>query len=108
MSTIVVTPPAAAARVALLEALPLGAAGLVDVHVGVDQAGQQHLVVGQLDRPRRRERAVRLDRDDHPVPDADVARQLASRGDHAAAADHQVEVRDFLMPAPASAAGRGR
>ena len=31
------------------EALPLGAAGLVDVHVGVDEAGQQHLVVGQVD-----------------------------------------------------------
>ena len=31
------------------EALPLGAARLVDVHVGVDQARQQHLVVGELD-----------------------------------------------------------
>ena len=31
------------------EALPLGAARLVDVHVGVDEPGQQHLVVGQLD-----------------------------------------------------------
>ena len=31
------------------EALPLGAAGLVDVHVRVDEAGQQHLVVGELD-----------------------------------------------------------
>ena len=31
------------------EALPLGAAGLVDVHVGVDEAGQQHLVVGEVD-----------------------------------------------------------
>ena len=35
------------------EALPLGAARLVDVHVGVDQPGQQHLVVGELDRSRR-------------------------------------------------------
>ena len=50
MSTIVVTPPATAARVARGEALPLGAPGLVDVHVAVDQAGQQHLVVGQRDR----------------------------------------------------------
>src|SRR4029453_19436381 len=33
------------------EALPLGPAGLVDVHVGVDQAGQQDLVVGQGDGP---------------------------------------------------------
>ena len=38
MSTIVVTPPAAAARVARGEALPLGAARLVDVHVAVDEA----------------------------------------------------------------------
>ena len=45
MSRIVVTPPAAAAAGRGGEPLPLGAAGLVDVHVGVDQAGQQHLVV---------------------------------------------------------------
>ena len=31
------------------EALPLGAPGLVDVHVAVDQAGEQHLVVGEGD-----------------------------------------------------------
>jgi hypothetical protein len=41
MSTTVVMPPAAAARVARLEALPLGAPGLVDVDVGVDHAGHQ-------------------------------------------------------------------
>ncbi len=51
MSTIVVTPPAAAARVAVVEALPLGATGLVDVHMGVDQPGQQHLVVGEVHGP---------------------------------------------------------
>ena len=39
------------------EPLPLGAAGLVDVHVGVDQAGQQHLVVGR-GRPARGRRAT--------------------------------------------------
>ena len=44
MSTMVVTPPAAAARVAVREALPLGTAGLVDVHVGVDQARHDHAV----------------------------------------------------------------
>ena len=37
------------------EALPLGAARLVDVHVGVHQPGQQHLVVGELDRLHRRD-----------------------------------------------------
>ena len=31
------------------EPLPLGAPGLVDVHVGVDEAGEQHLVGGELD-----------------------------------------------------------
>ena len=36
------------------EALPLGPPRLVDVDVGVDQPGQQHLVVGQLDESRRR------------------------------------------------------
>ena len=44
------------------EALPLGAAGLVDVHVAVDEAGQQHLVVGQVDglgAPRAATRAAR-------------------------------------------------
>jgi hypothetical protein len=43
MSMIVVTPPAAAAAVAVA-ALSFGAARLVDVHVGIDQARQQHLV----------------------------------------------------------------
>ena len=38
------------------EALPLRTAGLVDVHVRVDQAGQEHLVVGQDDLRCRRPR----------------------------------------------------
>ena len=44
-----------------LEALPLGAAGLVDVDVAVDEAGQQHRVADVLDRgarPARRPRAT--------------------------------------------------
>ncbi len=56
MSTIVVTPPAAAARGGRGEALPLGAARLVDVHVRVDEAWQQHLVAA------RRYTSVPLDR----------------------------------------------
>ncbi len=44
MSTSVVTPPAAAARVAVVEALPLGAARLVDVDVAVDEPGRDHQV----------------------------------------------------------------
>ena len=93
MSTIVVTPPAAAARVARGEALPLGAAGLVDVHVGVDQPGQQHLVVGEVDRRRGavEVRLDRLDRDDRAVLHADDAAHLARRADHAGSTDHQVE-----------------
>ena len=49
------------------EALPLGAAGLVDVHVAVDQPGQQHLVVGQGDRGGA-DVVVRGDRGDPAVP----------------------------------------
>ena len=44
------------------EALPFGASGVVDVHVGVDQAGQQYLVVAQLATPvgrRARRRTAR-------------------------------------------------
>ena len=73
MSTIVVTPPAAAARVADAEALPLGAAGLVDMHVRVDESGQQHRVVGHdhdLARPRTRSRTP-SDVGDAPVLDDD-------------------------------------
>ena len=44
MSTRVVTPPAAAAAGGGGEALPLGAARLVDVDVGVDEAGQDDAV----------------------------------------------------------------
>ncbi len=73
MSTIVVTPPAAAARVADVK-LPLGAARVVHMHVRVDQAGHQHLVVGQLDVLGTDQVSVeRLDRDDPAVLDADLA-----------------------------------
>ena len=48
MSTSVVTPPAAAARVGGLEALPLGAPGLVDVHVRVDQPGMTTAVPASM------------------------------------------------------------
>ena len=46
MSTIVVMPPAAAARVAVVEAFPLGAARLVDVHVRVDEPGHHDEIAG--------------------------------------------------------------
>ena len=47
MSISVVTPPAAAALVAVANPSH-SCARLVDVHVGVHHAGQQHLVVGQV------------------------------------------------------------
>ena len=46
MSTSVVTPPAAAARVAVVEAFPIGAAGLVDVDVRVDEPGHDDEIAG--------------------------------------------------------------
>ncbi len=71
------------------EALPLGAAGLVDVHVGVDQAGQQGGVteVGQQ-AVAGRQRAVGGDLLDPPVPDQHVSGALAVGEDHSAGADH--------------------
>ena len=75
------------------EALPLGAARLVDVHVAVDEAGQQHLVVGQVDGLGALEpRLERLDRDHDPVADGDAAGHLTGAGDHPPAAEDQVEV----------------
>ena len=59
------------------EALPLGAAGLVDVHVGVDEAGQQHLVVGEVDG--LGDRVVGLDRGDDAVAHHDGRRRLPRR-----------------------------
>ena len=59
------------------EALPLGAAGLVDVHVTVDETGQQHAVVRELDE-RAARRAVRRDLLD-VRPAQDDSRPLARR-----------------------------
>ena len=115
MSTIVVTPPAAAARVARGEALPLGAARLVDVHVGVDQAGQQDHVVAELDHLGRVEAGARaaagttirtavgadrqrLDRDDPAVGDADAAGPLSAGRDHPPPAQDQVQAAPAAHP----------
>ena len=76
------------------EALPLGAAGLVDVHVGVDEPRQQHLVVVEVDHLGCGEVGVnRLDGDDPPVGHTDPARHLPGRGHHAWRAEHQVQLR---------------
>ena len=74
------------------EPLPLGAAGLVDVDVGVDQSGDQHLVGAELHDPLGFECGVqRFDGDDATVANADRARDFAGRCDHAGRAEDQVE-----------------
>ena len=81
------------------EAFPFGAAGFVDVHVGVHQAGQQHLVVGQLDAPPGRQvRVDGFDRGDPAVADRDGGRAFTGRGDRATRAEHQVEVVHVVSP----------
>ena len=88
MSTSVVTPPAAAARVAVLEAFPVGPARIVDVDVGVDEARG-----ARPDRRRRRRArrpggrgalaiaAIRPSRDeDRRRPDAGREARRARRG----------------------------
>ena len=56
------------------ETLPLGAPRLVDVHVRVDEAGQEDLVVGQA---HDLASEVVADRGDQPVLDGDVTDLLA-------------------------------
>jgi hypothetical protein len=58
------------------------------VDVGVDQSGQQHLVVRQLDHSGSLERI--LDRDDPAVQDADRPGPLPRRRDDPARPEHQV------------------
>jgi hypothetical protein len=73
------------------EPLPLGAAGLVDVHVGVDQARQQDHVVPEVDHPPPLEPGVqRLDGGDPPIGDPDTAASLPCLGDQAAGAEDRV------------------
>ena len=75
------------------EPLPLGASRLVDVHVGVDQAGQQHLVVLERDRPGRVRCLVVRRHDGDPLArDPDRGRDLGAVHDRAAGADDQIEV----------------
>src|SRR4051794_20514537 len=74
-----------------LEALPRGAARVVEVHVGVDHAGE-HVEAGGVDLFARRALFERgRDRDDPPVGDADVGAAHAVGPDERAAADRQGE-----------------
>ena len=73
------------------EALPLGAAGLIDVHVGVHEARHEGLVVGEFDDFGAGEAvAERLDRDDHAAADADFAGGDAGGGQHPLPAEDEV------------------
>ena len=106
MSTMVVTPPAAAARVAEREALPLGAARLVDVHVRVDQPGQQDLVVAERDpsRPRWQPPSDGLDR--HHA--GRRARSTVAGRSTPSSSAVPVIARSARAPRSAPSAGRGR
>ena len=76
------------------EALPLGAARLVDVHVRVDEPRDQGLIVGEFDDLVRLEAvAERLHRDDDAVTHADLPGPDPRAGEDPLAADHQVVVR---------------
>jgi len=75
------------------EPLPLGAAGLVDVDVGVDESGQQHLVGGQDDGAGGRQvRVVVGHLRDSAVGDPDRDRDLPPGHDRPLRADQQVEL----------------
>ncbi len=74
------------------ESLPLGAAGLVDVHVRVDHPRQQHLVVGQLDGLGRVDvGVVRRHRGDPAVGHCDRAGDLGAVDDRSSGPDCQVD-----------------
>ncbi|SHN88072.1 hypothetical protein SAMN05660350_04342 [Geodermatophilus obscurus] len=70
------------------EALPLGAPGLVDVHVAVDQSRQQHLVVGEGDRAGGGVVEAGA-RGDPAVRGVHRGRTLAVGEQHPAGADHE-------------------
>ncbi|MDH6606403.1 hypothetical protein M2164_002038 [Streptomyces sp. SAI-208] len=93
MSTRVVMPPAAAARVAVQKPLPLGAPGVVDVHVGVDQAGQQDVVAEVFEAGTRGHfTVVRQDGRDPPVGHRDRGGPRPLGCDDAPRAQHQFSV----------------
>ena len=95
------TPPAAAARVALAKPSHCVRPGLVDVHVRVDQARQQDHVVVQLDHLGGGQPGVeRLDRDDPAAGHADAARRLGAVGDDTARPHDEVELPHLRTSSP--------
>ena len=89
MSTSVVTPPIAAARRRGREALPLGAAGLVQVNVGVDDTGQ-HRELADVIEPRPGGDVVPRG-DALDLTGADMDRGRADRVGHDASRAHDEE-----------------
>jgi hypothetical protein len=74
------------------EALPLGAPWVVHVNVRIDEAGHQHLVVGQRHLVRAVELGVvRRDGNDLPVTHPNSPRHLAAGGNYPACSDHEVQ-----------------
>ena len=74
----------------VVEPLPVGAARVVAVDVGVDDAGEDVQPVG-VDRLPGAALEVRPDLGDQAVADPDVAALGAARGDHRAAANQEIE-----------------
>ncbi len=88
-----------------VETLPLGAAGFVDVHVGVDDARDEHLVVGQRPLLLRGDRSAEvLDTDDAAEPHREGDAALGAVDDRPPGVDdefgdragHQYAVRSTL------------
>ena len=73
------------------ESLPPGAARLVDMHMGVDQPREQHLVIGEVDALGRVDTSVvGSHRGDPAVRDGDGAGDLGSVDDRSPGPDCQV------------------
>ena len=89
MSTNVVPPPAASARLPGRRALPVGAARLVEVHVRVDHAGE-HVQPAGIDLLATRARAPARSPRSRPSSIARSACITATGSDQRAAADHDV------------------
>ena len=94
MSNTVVTPPNAAAAVPRREVLLVRIAGIAEMHMHVDRAGQ-HVQAGSVERlARGRHRLVGADRDDVAVLDRDARRRSTASGrDDLAAADDEIGCR---------------
>ena len=89
------------------KALPFGAAGVVDVHVGVHQAGQEDLIKSQPHYPIGREISPEIA--DSGNPSAAIgnrARHLALDGDRPRGVQHEVVLLGHDEPTRCSAAMR--